>query len=682
MKTKEKMKQLRHARKSSIKNLISLFCASAIATMSITILVLVVYDAYKQNMAQSEAESLIMLDAITKNIDDRVSTYENILDSLINNVPVGNITQDNEENFVDQMSLVAQTSKDIINLYYTTNKGKLYNAYNHEIEEYDYSNTSWFKESVSNEGKIIIDSPYIDEVTGKMVISVYKAAVQNNKVNGVFSADICLDTLRTSILSQDNNKNVSIAVVDEEGNAIAHTKIDGDAEESVEEPSEIENLMGELSFLNSANIFQNTKIVDTINGKKYYNYVHKNEKTGWNIVIEYTSTAVLQQIKDSYAKIFFISIVILIIGVILSQLVGGALEKNFGVICDLLFNAAEGNFHQEVNVKTRFTQIHNLTESYKMLQENIAEILESADESTVRVEESVVASVTTSEEIAESMNQVTQTLEGIAIGTAESSGNLEGVSTNLESMSAKMDEIYAITNEVIQNVAQASELGNSGLDTVQTLKEKSKITLTSTKEVSDVVTSIAKSIIDIEEMNSAISNITSQTNLLALNAAIEAARAGEAGKGFAVVADEIRHLSEETNNSANRIEQIVAEIKMYTDSAVQKVSHTTKNVEEQEHAVASSEGLFNEIVAAVDGLVQHLNLIFNSIEETNIMKSSIVEEVCTLSATLEETSAGTDEIASSAKMVGDTITQNVEMYQELEKLVLDLKQKISVIEYK
>ncbi len=78
---------------------------------------------------------------------------------------------------------------------------------------------------------------------------------------------------------------------------------------------------------------------------------------------------------------------------------------------------------------------------------------------------------------------------------------------------------------------------------------------TNEKELSEAIEK-SKSVEKINVLSEAILKITEQTNLLALNAAIEAARAGEAGKGFSVVAEEIRKLAEESNNTANEIQEI------------------------------------------------------------------------------------------------------------------------------
>lgn len=70
----------------------------------------------------------------------------------------------------------------------------------------------------------------------------------------------------------------------------------------------------------------------------------------------------------------------------------------------------------------------------------------------------------------------------------------------------------------------------------------------------------SESVTKVNSLTDDILSIARQTNLLSLNASIEAARAGEAGKGFAVVATEISQLAKQSQEAANRIQEINASV--------------------------------------------------------------------------------------------------------------------------
>lgn len=126
-----------------------------------------------------------------------------------------------------------------------------------------------------------------------------------------------------------------------------------------------------------------------------------------------------------------------------------------------------------------------------------------------------------------------------------------------------------------------------------------------------------------------MSHIATQTNLLSLNASIEAARAGEAGKGFAVVASEISHLANESQEAANRIQEInsvvTAAVNHLAGQATDLVTYmnesilpdyeafVTAGVEYRENA-SYIENEMETFVKKTDRLNENFNEIANSID--------------------------------------------------------------------
>lgn len=125
------------------------------------------------------------------------------------------------------------------------------------------------------------------------------------------------------------------------------------------------------------------------------------------------------------------------------------------------------------------------------------------------------------------------------------------------------NDILNIVDIVAQNAHDLQEINTSSVELNDAAKDSSdkivekaeEMTLNLQKEKEK-----ADAVLQIQELSDSILNISEQTNLLALNASIEAARAGEAGKGFAVVAAEIGTLANNTNDAANKIQQMSGDV--------------------------------------------------------------------------------------------------------------------------
>ncbi|MCX7998895.1 MAG: methyl-accepting chemotaxis protein, partial [Leptospiraceae bacterium] len=115
-------------------------------------------------------------------------------------------------------------------------------------------------------------------------------------------------------------------------------------------------------------------------------------------------------------------------------------------------------------------------------------------------------------------------------------------------------QVSQISQQVLKAATEGEEMVNQ-MKNLQAEIQDRVIT------INDYIKELEFQTNQIGSITDAVSELAKQTNMLALNAAVEASRAGEFGRGFAVVSIEIRKLSDESKNSANKIQGLIDEIK-------------------------------------------------------------------------------------------------------------------------
>ncbi|MDR3170158.1 MAG: methyl-accepting chemotaxis protein, partial [Treponema sp.] len=226
----------------------------------------------------------------------------------------------------------------------------------------------------------------------------------------------------------------------------------------------------------------------------------------------------------------------------------------------------------------------------------------------------------------------------------QSSSAIEEMLANIQSVTQTLIK----NTENVKKLADASEVGRSGL-----------------QEVATDIQEIARESAGLMEINAVMENIASQTNLLSMNAAIEAAHAGEAGKGFAVVADEIRKLAESSGEQSKTISTVLKKIHdsidtitKSTDAVLNKfeaIDRGVKTVSDQEQNILSAMEEQNEGSKQILEAIAQLNDLTQKVKDGSLEMQESSKEVIHESKNLEQVTqqitSGMNEMASGADQI-------------------------------
>jgi methyl-accepting chemotaxis protein len=175
---------------------------------------------------------------------------------------------------------------------------------------------------------------------------------------------------------------------------------------------------------------------------------------------------------------------------------------------------------------------------------------------------------------------------------------------------------------------------------------------------------LAGQVRDISKVLDVIRSIAEQTNLLALNAAIEAARAGEAGRGFAVVADEVRALAHRTQQSTQEIEQMIGDVHLGTDKAVQAMQASNERARSTLDVARTAGEALDGITRAISQISERNLVIASASEEQAQVAREVDRNLINIrdlslqsSAGANQTSAASQELARLAVSLNELVAR-------------------------
>ena len=236
--------------------------------------------------------------------------------------------------------------------------------------------------------------------------------------------------------------------------------------------------------------------------------------------------------------------------------------------------------------------------------------------------------------IKESTTQVsTGAYEVASASQALAEGSTEQASA-IEQVTASIDEIALSTRENAAKARQADTLVHNVKEEAISGNEQMKAMISAMNEINNSSETISKII-------KVIDDIAFQTNILALNATVEAARAGEHGKGFAVVADEVRNLAARSASAASETAEII-------EDSIAKTNHGTKTAEKTAEALDEIVNSINQVVELIGDIAVSSENQSTAVTQIDQAIEQVSQVVQTNSATSEECAASSEELSNQA----------------------------------
>ena len=402
----------------------------------------------------------------------------------------------------------------------------------------------------------------------------------------------------------------------------------------------------------------------SIDGTIFYGYYTPVYQDGTDSPIGMIFVGANKQKKDAIVqRIIFtmiactVSMMVLciIISIFYSGSISGSLKKSIGVVQAV----AAGNLKTSIDKRLlkKDDEVGDLSRAIRQLQSEMTQSLESIADGSKAVLAASGALEGTARNTTTSIREVENAVTSIAQSASLQAQISGAASDNVAEMGKRIEQTSLEMEEMKSGASAMKEAEEKNADTIRKLLESNSEVQTLIQEIATQTSQTNESAQKIKEATDIIASIADETSLLSLNASIEAARAGENGKGFAVVADQIQKLATQSNESSQRIDEIIHQLIADSDKTVETMGKVIETISAQTEHMQQTEVMTQEVMEKIDSSLTSLSVIENSVMYLDQSRNEIIKTVTELSDIAKQNAATTQEVCATVNVVTEGFSQ-------------------------
>lgn len=369
-----------------------------------------------------------------------------------------------------------------------------------------------------------------------------------------------------------------------------------------------------------------------------------------------------------------------LVGLIIQIIISRRFLKDIKRIADILERVREGDLTG--NVEAYFMdELNRLGQRIGIAMKQFHDVLRDVFVSTGEVKQLTETVTDTATQSSQTTDNIVTLSETVAKGAGSQAEDAEACLSMITQLIQEMDKVSQSAEIMLDKADMVKRMTRSGSEKIDELTNKSKVMENNIKEITQGVGNLSSMTKTITQVTEVITTIASQTNMLSLNASIEASRAGEYGKGFAVVASEIRELADRSLASSKDIEKAITNIQDRVQNAAVTIEATLDIIISQVEAVHSTSQTFSDIFDASKELFDQLMVVKEGIKQLTGYREGLSQSIENIASVAQQTAASTQEVVSHMHNQNNSIEALVEKADNLNNLIKDIDEKMSMFRF-